>query len=247
MTAKLNEQQLEQLSAWMDGELEPAEAQRVQRLVADEPAWAEEHARLLALDRRLDAWAAPAPRDALAGQIVAAAHRSRRRLVLVRWLTPAAAAAAIVLAVVLLHAGPTNQPSQPAAQATPSIADFAKAAPALPTGDHRPIRTIADRLNGGRSWEELSAGEQDARCSDARAFLQKDLTDQELILQRAEQAAGSDPDLQKAWQQTRWVKSVLESFTPEERRQLQKDAPADRLAKYLARRDQLRREGKLTE
>ena len=61
------------LSAYFDGELSPEEAARVERLLAEEPAWASAWAGLRSLDAVLDAAVCPAAPRELASRIVAAA------------------------------------------------------------------------------------------------------------------------------------------------------------------------------
>jgi len=93
------------LSAYFDGELPPAEAARVERLIADDPAWATALAELQSLDVALDAYECPAMPRELPSRIVAARRAERSVWVRVlRLAAPLAAAAVIVLAMTL--AGP---------------------------------------------------------------------------------------------------------------------------------------------
>jgi len=99
-TWKLERQSdIEDLSAWMDGELADADARRVARLVETDPAWTDAHRELKALDDALEAMPTPAPQRPLTEKIVRAATRRRTRVRFIKFAAPLAAAAAIILAV----------------------------------------------------------------------------------------------------------------------------------------------------
>lgn len=71
---RLTDNQMADLSAWIDGELTGEHARQIADLVRNQPAWASAHRELTALDDILDAWSpAPAPAD-LAERILAAAN-----------------------------------------------------------------------------------------------------------------------------------------------------------------------------
>ena len=98
----LEQSDLEALSAWIDGELDAADAERVGRLVETDPAWGAVHRQFAALDEALEAMPAPRPRRGLARQIVRAATRRRLARRVIRIAAPLAAAAAVVVAVLAL-------------------------------------------------------------------------------------------------------------------------------------------------
>jgi len=129
---RLNPAQWEDLSAWLDGQLPPAEAERVERLVADAPAWQRAARQLRAAEAALEAYQAPTPAADLPERIlrgVAAAERRRRRWVWAgRVAAPLAAAAAILLAVLLWYPAQTTTPAEPGSP--PALA--AGEGPALP-------------------------------------------------------------------------------------------------------------------
>ena len=115
MDAKLRQEDFEQLSAFLDGELSEADRARVEERLAANEAWRRARGRLEALDRALDAYAVPAPPAGLAQRII---QRTSQSGATVRWawprlryLAPLAAAAALVAAVLVYHAI-----SQPAGQ-----------------------------------------------------------------------------------------------------------------------------------
>ena len=100
MSERLERQSdLEQLSAWMDGELDASAAERVARLVREDPAWRASHEEFRAVDSALDVCSPVGPRRDLTEQIVQAARRQRlwRRVAAIA--APLAAAAAMVIAV----------------------------------------------------------------------------------------------------------------------------------------------------
>ncbi len=102
MTERLGQNDRDDLSAYLDGELSADEAERVRSTVEADPAWADALRELGELDALLDAWAPPeAPAD-LGERIIAAAdHRPRGRVL--SWpkvfAGAMAAAAAILLAI----------------------------------------------------------------------------------------------------------------------------------------------------
>lgn len=104
---ELTQSELEQLNAWLDGELEAQEASRVESLIASDPAWAQAAGELQSLDSLLGECEVEAAPAGLADRIIAASRRERSgsRLVIriARYLAPAAAAAAAVVLYVSLN------------------------------------------------------------------------------------------------------------------------------------------------
>ncbi len=103
----------EDLSAYLDGELEPARKAGVEKLLQEDSSWQAAHAELKALDGALDAWTAPEMPAHLPGRVVTAVKRSGKQRVIrfARIAAPiaaVAAAAAIFVAVLL-----SNNSSQP--------------------------------------------------------------------------------------------------------------------------------------
>ena len=92
---------LEQLSAWMDGELDPPAGESVARLVREDPIWRATWEEFQALDSALEACPPVRPRRDLTDLIVRAARRQRLWRRAVRIAAPLAAAAAVILAVYL--------------------------------------------------------------------------------------------------------------------------------------------------
>jgi len=92
---------LEQLSAWMDGELDASAAEGVARLVREDPAWRAAWEEFRAVDSALDLCPPVGPRRDLTEEIVQAARRQRLLRRAVRIAAPLAAAAAVIIAVYL--------------------------------------------------------------------------------------------------------------------------------------------------
>jgi len=125
MTAgHLTQDDFDDLSALLDGELSPRRTGEVEDLVQSDPHWRAAWQELQAVDEALNAYGVPpAPRD-LPERIIAAARRLGRTrpvvLRIARWAGPAvAAAAAVVIAVAL--ASRTTPPNK----AEPTVAKAA--------------------------------------------------------------------------------------------------------------------------
>lgn len=111
---RLTQADFEDLSAWLDGELDGERSARVAALVGADPVWRRARAELTALGVALDAYTVPdAPAD-LAERILRRVAAQSRRLPVVirlaRWLAPAAAAAGIVLAARVFYPPPAAVP-----------------------------------------------------------------------------------------------------------------------------------------
>ncbi|MFB3893997.1 MAG: anti-sigma factor [Phycisphaerae bacterium] len=105
MTKQLRQSDLDDLSAFIDGELPDERTAEVRRLVDVDEAWQAAWRDMTAVDAAMDAYDSPAAPPDLAARIaanVAKAAPARSRLVF--WFAaPLAAAAAIVLAVLAYH------------------------------------------------------------------------------------------------------------------------------------------------
>jgi len=98
----LDEDQLAELSAWMDGELGDADAARVARHVVTESAWRRAHEELRQVDDALDTFTAPPCPAELPGRIIAATTgRSYDWAGLRKTLVSAPAMVAAMVAVLL--------------------------------------------------------------------------------------------------------------------------------------------------
>jgi anti-sigma factor RsiW len=117
MIRELTQFETEQLNAWLDGELDAAEASRVETLIASDAAWAQAAGELQSLDGLLGEYTVPAAPVELADRIIAAARREQPAgqwtIRLVKYMAPVAAiAAALILFVAFYHPATTN-PSAP--------------------------------------------------------------------------------------------------------------------------------------
>ena len=265
MNGELKQDDFEGLSAWMDGELDAEQAERIAREVESDPVWGGAYRELLVLDETMDAWEAPAVPPDLTGRILGYAKArpitGARRLV--RWLAPAAAAAACVIAVLLFHPTRTSPPQRRTAVLTafPVPDSFVRGGLELftnmqnrvtPAGKLtdltrlRSVRLIPGSLVRVKSWRALSSGQRRRARQQALAFLRMNARRQEQILTEYEQAVNTSQHMQETWRERMcWLQAVVQSFTPQERRVLHRMLPARRARVFLQRRDQLIRAGKL--
>lgn len=257
----LSENEFEQLSAWHDGELDPAEAEVVARKVAHEPAWSEANRQMLALEKVLDRDPAPGVPDDLATRICTAARqapREHRILRLARWLAPAAAAAAVLLVLTVFHQPHSQDPGQQlAGQALPEefVREGIDVFGGLDNGLTPQVR-LSRELNDQtprlfvlvpgeppQAWDDLSEAQKQQLRRRALAFLKLTPRQQKQVLADYEQLANT-AQRQDAWR-ARWLGAVVESFTPEERSRLKTLAPGERARLFIQRRNELIQNGTL--
>jgi len=124
MEDKLTQTDLEDLSAYMDGELESAARSRIGELVRTSAAWQDALARLQAVDRALEAYVVPAAPEGLADRVLRkTSHRALRAVHLprtpLRWLAPLAAAAAIIAAFLIFQSVSRQARNKPNSVVTP--------------------------------------------------------------------------------------------------------------------------------
>jgi hypothetical protein len=125
MIRELTQSEMEQLNAWLDGELEASDASRVEAMIASDAVWAQAAQELQSLDDMLGEYTVPAAPAELADRIIAAARReqpaSQWTIRLVKYLAPVAAAAAILI-VLWQYDVVSNQvsPNNPGVAATNS-------------------------------------------------------------------------------------------------------------------------------
>jgi anti-sigma factor RsiW len=116
MIRELTQFETEQLNAFLDGELDAAEASRVEAMIASDAAWVQAAGELQSLDGLLGEYTVPAAPVELAGRIIAAARREQPApqwtIRLAKYLAPVAAvAAALILYVAFYHPVTTNPPA----------------------------------------------------------------------------------------------------------------------------------------
>lgn len=104
----------------------------------------------------------------------------------------------------------------------------------------------ASLYHNRHEWESLSPNERDRYRRDALAFLEKAPQDQEKLLKHYEQLIKLSAEKREEYRQrAKWLKPVIDSFSPQERTALQKMSSEDRARTLLQRKNQLIREGKL--
>ena len=97
-----------------------------------------------------------------------------------------------------------------------------------------------------QEWESLSPDQRDHYRQEALAFMDKSPEEQEALLKKYESLIKMDAQKQQAYRErARWLKVVVDSFTPQERENLQKISPDERAKILLDRKAQLISEGKL--
>jgi hypothetical protein len=107
-TRELTESELENLSAYMDGELRGDSTAEVAQNIQADAAWRQTRRDFQDVESLLDYYTAPPVSAELTGRIMSAVRRqqrSRQTLHLVRWLAPAAAAAAIIIVGLAVFGG----------------------------------------------------------------------------------------------------------------------------------------------
>lgn len=153
MKAGLTQSEFEELSAYLDGELDSQAADRAARRIELEPAWAQAFARLRAVDAALDGYSVPAPSGDLAERICANVRQAQAtKARIVRWLAPLAAAAAIVLAVLAYQSLKSmSSPSAP----SPVAVDPQQPIDEALAGLDQPDRFAVENMDFFRDYEVL--------------------------------------------------------------------------------------------
>ncbi len=159
---RLTDVEREDLSAYLDDELDAARRGEVERRVEAQPAWRRAHRELTAVDAALDSYTAPAPPAGLADRVLAHTRRSvRRRQVLrvVGWVAPVAAAAAILLIVFAVLSGPGETalpPGSPIVHTPPGELEASQAYQDVPETERAQMEeVIIQHLSFFRNYEVL--------------------------------------------------------------------------------------------
>jgi hypothetical protein len=107
--------------------------------------------------------------------------------------------------------------------------------------------TLQASLNHNRQeWESLSPDQRDHYRQEALAFMDKSEAEQEALLKKYESLIKMDAQKQQAYRErAKWLKVVVDSFTPQERENLQKMSADERAKILLDRKAQLIAEGRL--
>jgi len=107
--------------------------------------------------------------------------------------------------------------------------------------------TLASAIGHNQhEWMMLSPDQREQFRRDALAFLRKNPTEQEKLMQQYSAYLALSKQKRLDFQRrAEWLKVVVATFTPDERQQLEKMLPIDRAKALIARRDELVRQGKL--
>jgi len=119
MDQELTQSDLDDLSAYMDGELTGEAKWRVEHLLKEDSRWPRALRQLQELDACLDTYSVPAAPADLAAKIIASLPSQNVSVSpvwkIIRWLAPLGAAAAVVIAATSLFR-PAPRPQVPIAQ-----------------------------------------------------------------------------------------------------------------------------------
>jgi hypothetical protein len=107
--------------------------------------------------------------------------------------------------------------------------------------------SLAASMNHNRlDWEVLSPEQRERFRGMAVAFLNKDPKEQETLLRRYSDFLSLDKQKREEYRvRADWVRAVVASFTPQERKNLASMSSMDRAKALIARRDELVSQGKL--
>jgi ferric-dicitrate binding protein FerR (iron transport regulator) len=166
---ELGQSDLDELSAWMDGELTGTDARRVERLVQTDPTWRSACDQLQGVADALDGLATPAAPAELTARILRAARPTPLVVRFLRVAAPLAAAAAIVLGVMLWapHTDRTDD-SRTAANLSPAEKKIAEVVDTtlkdVPEKDRFIVAnlTLFDNYKQVEAYQEVSAVADDA-------------------------------------------------------------------------------------
>jgi hypothetical protein len=107
--------------------------------------------------------------------------------------------------------------------------------------------SLAASMNHNRQdWEVLSPEQRERFRSMAVAFLNKDRKQQEKLLRSYSDFLSLDKQKREEYRaRANWVRAVVATFTPQERKQLESMSSEDRARVLIDRRDELVSQGKL--
>lgn len=158
---------IENLIAWMDGELSEADAQRIAELVETDPAWREAFEQFNAVDRLTGLIEPAKPRRDLTDQIIHAATRRKSRLIIrvARIAAPLAAAACIIAAI---HLGGPDQ--KPVTDDKPPVVGIAAKVASILKDVEAEDRFIVQNLSLFRNYDEVTRYQQVGDLADAETL-----------------------------------------------------------------------------
>ena len=250
MKQNLNNTELETISAWMDGELDPDESRQVECRVQEDPDWAEAYRQFQMVDTALDCMETPSVPDALKSKIVASASLRSRSDVLRKILTAVSVAAVIAISVsIYLHMG--NPPEENTGTTAVQVVDeFAsQGLPLFLEGavtDDLPLETriyietggsLADTIENKDSgaWAKLDEQLKTYARKQARAFLDIDSEQYQELIERHKTANDSS-------NREIWIVRVAQSLSPAEKKRLKKLSLTERARFFMQRKQEMLQE-----
>ena len=168
----LRQSDIEELTAWLDGELDGPAAERVARLVREDDAWRTTFEQFRAVDAAVELVGAPEPRRDLTHTILAAvaADRPSAWRAAIRIAGGMAAAAAILLAVYAAtrDSGDPEPADEPVIAQTAIEKEIAQALDGVATDD----QFIVQNLSLFQDYENVGRYEQVRDLADADTLVE---------------------------------------------------------------------------
>ncbi len=240
MRTELTQTDLDDLSAYLDGELDAASTLRVEQLTSSDEAWREALAEMKSVDRAIDVFRTQShvpPHSAnLVQRIVAAATPQRSRW-LVRLGAPLAAAAAVAIVAFVLVGK-----DKPVTHNN----NGDKAALIATVLDEISGGSLADAIRQHPGWDKLTAEQKQTYRIEVLSYLQMTPEQQDQAINRFSELSKMSPEERKQHRlQAEWIQVVADSFSAEERKELSLMSPQARSRKMLLRKEELIRQGKI--
>jgi anti-sigma factor RsiW len=157
----LTDSEIEQLSAYVDGELPASAAAAVSGGIEADSAWRAAALDFSEIDSLLDSYTVPPAPQGLAERIIEAIHRRQRRRQVFRvgsWLAPAAAAALVLIGMAIFDGGQPPRPPGRMSQASlaPEL-NSSQAFQAVPETERPALQEeIIRNLNFFRDYEVVA-------------------------------------------------------------------------------------------
>jgi hypothetical protein len=109
-------------------------------------------------------------------------------------------------------------------------------------------QTMAARLSSGLEWSRLSPDQQEKIREEVLAFMGKSEAEQDKLLTHYERLIRLGAAQREAYlARAAWLRVVVDSYTPAERKAMESLPPQERAARLIERKEQLIREGKLAD
>ena len=169
---------------------------------------------------------------------------NRRTYILVGTALIALAMGGIALAEQAKQTSPASQPTSAATQKAPVGSVQRQLDLKLRLVREGPLAQVID--HNRQAWESLDPEQREMYRQKALAFLQKSPAEQQELLKQYEKLIKMSADKQQAYRtRAQWLQVVLDSFTPQERQELQKATAKERAQRILQRKEELIKQGML--